>query len=410
MNSNFPPKNILYDFYSDIEKKTLNEFGVMLNERKIINSPNINVEVTINIKKSYKSESRKIEKLTMDYNHLRSYWYSFFNTNNIKLFFTWYKYTNHHIAIADAIKDYGGISSVWQMAFDGDIYFENKTVADIVFCYSKYSVDLDSQLNSEIKYNIVTGYPKDHAGPLLKTEAKKLREKLQRKGAQKIIFAIDENSVDDSRWHTGHELQRPNYSYVLEKVLKIPWLGVVFKPKNASNLRYRLGPVNELLKAAEKTGRCFIFEETGRHTTLTAPLLAGLAADVCIHGHLSSGTAALECVLAGRPTLLIDREGCPTHKLHELPKDLVVHDHWTGALEKTIEHFETPGGIPGFGDWSDHLDEFDPFQDGKAACRMGTYLHWLIKGFEDGLDRETIMADAAARYAKKWGSDKIVAA
>ena len=410
MNSNYPSKNILYDFHSDFEKKTLNKFGVELNEKKIIYCPNNNVKVNLNINKNNKPENNEIEKLTLEYNSLRSYWYSFFITHNVKLFLTWYKYSHHHIAIADAIKDYGGISAVWQLAFDGDAYIETKTVADIVFTYSQYSANLDSQLNSKIEYNIVTGYSKDYAPPLLKTVAKELREKLKKQGAKKIIFAIDENSVDDSRWHTGHELQRENYSFICEKVLEIPWLGVVFKPKNAGNLRYRLGPVNELLKAAEATGRCYIFEKSGRNTTLAAPLLAGLAADVCIHGHLSSGTAALECALAGRPTLLIDREGCFSHKLHELPEDLVVHEHWPGAIEKTIEHFETPGGIPGFGDWSDHLNEFDPFRDGKAAYRMGTYLNWLVQGFEDGLDRETIMADAADRYAKEWGSDKVIVA
>ena len=74
--------------------------------------------------------------------------------------------------------------------------------------------------------------------------------------------------------------------------------------------------------------------------------------------------------MAGLPTLLIDREGCPTHKLHELPQDMIVYNDWPSAIEKTLEHFKTSGGIPGFGDWSDYLDEFDPFRDGKSAHRL----------------------------------------
>ena len=53
------------------------------------------------------------------------------------------------------------------------------------------------------------------------------------------------------------------------------------------------------------------------------------------------------------------------------------------------------------------LDELDPFRDGRAAERMGTYLQWLIEGFRDGRDREAIMADAAERYCTTWGSDKV---
>ena len=184
---------------------------------------------------------------------------------------------------------------------------------------------------------------------------------------------------------------------------------MVFKPKNARNLRYRLGPVNELLKVTEATGRCFVFEETGRHTTLAAPLQAGLVADVCIHSDLSSGTAALECALAGLPTLLIDREGTPVNKLNELPRGKVVFKNWSETIDAVMEHFQSEQGIPGFGEWGDDfLHKMDPFRDGKAAYRMGTYLHWLIQGFEQGLDREIIMADAAERYAKEWGSDKVI--
>ena len=219
---------------------------------------------------------------------------------------------------------------------------------------------------------------------------------------------IDENSLGDERWHTGHELQRENYSFILEQVLSTPWLGVVFKPKLASTLRGRLGGVAELLASAEKTGRCYIYEDSGRYTTSAPPVLAGLSADICIHGHLSAGTAALECVLEGLPTLLIDREGCPNSKLYELPEGKVVFKSWPETIEAVMEHFKAPQGIPGFGDWSPIIDELDPFRDGKAAYRIGTYLHWLIQGFEKGMEREEIMADAAERYKKQWGADKVL--
>jgi len=64
--------------------------------------------------------------------------------------------------------------------------------------------------------------------------------------------------------------------------------------------------------------------------------------------------------------------------------------------------------IPGFGEWSSSIKEFDPFRDGKAAHRMGTYLSWLIQGYERGQDRDVILADAADKYCKQWGYDKVV--
>jgi hypothetical protein len=116
----------------------------------------------------------------------------------------------------------------------------------------------------------------------------------------------------------------------------------------------------------------------------------------------------MECALEGLPTLLIDREGCPDSKLNELPKGKVIFENWPDAIDGVMEYFQSQDLIPGFGDWSSILDDLDPFRDGKSAYRTGTYLKWLIEGFEQGLDRETIMADAADRYAKEWGADKVL--
>ena len=73
-----------------------------------------------------------------------------------------------------------------------------------------------------------------------------------------------------------------------------------------------------------------------------------------------------------------------------------------------MDHLQTPGGIPGFGDWSPIIDDLDPFRDGKAAQRMGNYLNWLIQGFEKGLDRGTNLEETAERYRKQWGADKVL--
>ena len=39
---------------------------------------------------------------------------------------------------------------------------------------------------------------------------------------------------------------------------------------------------------------------------------------------------------------------------------------------------------------------------------MGTYLHNLIKGFENGLKKDDVLLQAAEIYSKKWGKDKII--
>ena len=115
----------------------------------------------------------------------------------------------------------------------------------------------------------------------------------------------------------------------------------------------------------------------------------------------------MEAALAGVPTLLLDREGWPVSPLYRLPKDKVVFTNWIDLWKACVEHWAVQGGTPEFGDWSLLLDELDPFRDGRASERMGTYLHWLMEGFKAGLGRDTVMADAAERYAKQWGTDKV---
>jgi len=410
LNSDFQSRNVLTEYHSKEERRQLEHYGISIRNSKIKTNKEKKIfhlppPLENNL---YKAEREMLSDLVKSYIWEKSRRVKFFETYGVKVFLTWYKYDYAHMAIGDAIKEVGGILAIWQMAFDGFKSIENITDSDIVFNFSNWSVNIEKQLRSKIEYNIITGYPKDYAAPLLKAEAVSLRRKMESKGARKIVFAIDENSMDDSRWHTGHSMQRENYSFILKKVLETPWLGVVFKPKVAKTLRQRLGEVADLLAEAESTGRCYVYESSGRHTTLAPPLLAGLSADVCIHGHLSSGTAALECALENIPTLLIDREGCPDSKFYELPKGKVIFKDWPDTIDAVMEHFQSDTGIPGFGDWSLIIDEFDPFRDGKAANRIGTYLHWLIQGFEEGLDRDMILTGAAERYAKKWGSDKVI--
>ena len=411
LNSNFPSQNILCKHYSDEEKEYFKQHGLYSIGEGVYSDRSDSrkyIKPKLNYSYHFRKEFKVVKEILASYDLDRLNWASLFKKYGVKIFLTWYKYSNDHIVWSDAIGDNEGIAVVWQMAFDGFINAECMVKSDIVFSFSKFSHEIDKKLGSKSKYNVIVGYPKDYASSLVRDKANKLREKLKANGAKKIVFVIDENSNDDSRWHTGHEIQRENYSYILEKVLEVPWLGVVFKPKTSKTLQNRLGPVADLLKKAEATGRCYIYKDSGRHTTSTPPILAGLSADICIHGHLCSGTAALECALEGLPTLLIDREGAPYSKLYDLPEGRVIFKDWPSTIEALMEHFSTPEGIERFGDWSSVIDNFDPFRDGKAAYRMGTYLHWLIEGFEDNLDREVIMANAAEKYKKQWGEDKVI--
>jgi len=340
------------------------------------------------------------------YRAIRDDWAELLAACNVNVLLTWFKYSEAHCAIAEAMEHVGGVTAIYQRSYEGDSSPETTINADIVFSFSRDTAELERHAHSVIPYHVTVGYPGDHRFPLLRESAARLRQTLMAHGVQRIIAYADENSLADSRWLLDHRSQQENYGFLLEKLLAESWLGLVLKPKSPATLRQRLGPVADLLRRAEATGRCYVFEEGWLQGSFP-PSAAGLAADVGIHGHLFAGTAGMEMALAGVPTLLLDREGWSVSPLYRLGVGRVVFTDWTALWKACLDHWRRPEGVSGFGDWSPLRDELDPFHDGRAAERIGTYVRWLLDGFKAHRPRAMVMAEAAERYATRWGTDKV---
>jgi hypothetical protein len=103
----------------------------------------------------------------------------------------------------------------------------------------------------------------------------------------------------------------------------------------------------------------------------------------------------------------MDREGWPVSPLYDLGLGKVVFRDWDNLWETFLIHSRSGAKVPGFGDWSNMLNDLDPFRDGRAAERMGQYIRWILDGFKEGHDRETVLANAAERYTDIWGHEKV---
>jgi hypothetical protein len=356
--------------------------------------------------RAVKSEvGRWLDKEAERYFGACGYWEDFFAQSRVKVYLTWYKHAAEHCAMADALKKIGGIMAVYQRSYEEIPNVGLAVGADIVFGFSKRHAEVERLSNSVIHYHVTTGYIGDHRFPMLYKKAAALRRQILAHGAERIVAFCDENTLADGRWERDHEFTQENYAFLLKKVLAEPWLGLVLKPKSPKTLRSRLGPVTGLLDRALATGRCHLYE-LGNIYSSHPPALAALSADLTIHEHLGAGTAAIESALAGTPTLLMDWDGWKVSDLYRLEVGKVVFTSWDAAWDACLCQWGG-GGLPGFGDWSIVLDDLDPFRDGRAAERMGTYLRWLLDSLEIGDSREKALADAAERYCQAWGSDKI---
>jgi hypothetical protein len=312
------------------------------------------------------------------------------------------------MAITDAMRETGGVMSLWQISFEELANVEFTAATDIYFSFSNSWMRANEEKQgSKITYRVNTGFIGSNY-ELLRPKALELRQQLHLKGVKKIVACFDEKGASDLRWEVTDEIEKKHYKLLLEKVLEHSWLGVIFKPKKPQTLRKRLGEVLILLEEAEKTGRCLVLEASGLYASIIPPVMAGLAADVAIQGSMNAGTTALECALAGIPTLSIDMEGVSKSRLYELGEGQVIFRNYEDMWEILQEHWNSTEGIPRFGDWSPLLDEMDQFRDNRGSERVGTYLHWLIQGFDQGKHREQILEEAAERYCNIWGEDKII--
>lgn len=353
-------------------------------------------------------ETAWLRERVTHYEMVRRFWADLCAARGVAIYVTWFKYDESHCAIADAVEQTGGITAMYQRSYQFYPSVYTTTAADIFFGFSRQEAETERQSGSVIPYYVITGYLGDHRFPLLREEARRVRETLQRHGARHILAFADENTRVDTDWYEGHEVMQRHYAFFLEKVLNEPWFGLVIKPKVPSTLRQRLGPVAELLRRGEATGRCYLYTDGVLHGS-SPPAVAAMAADVMVHGDLHAATAGIESALAGVPTLLFARHGWPLGSLYDgLDPGHVIFSDWESLWTSCVEHWRDPHEVPGFGDWRSQLDRFDPFRDGRAAERMGTYLQWVLEGLRAGLSRETVMADAAARYIERWGKEHIV--
>jgi hypothetical protein len=334
------------------------------------------------------------------------YWRWMFSSFNVKLHVDPADHARHRAASDKAIADLGGVSVGYQRSSDLFASVMRSTSTDVHFAFAPVWAELARDSRSPLGQHISNGYVHDRVFSMVRAKSTQLRDRLYSRGARFIICFLDENSADDKRQGATHSVRGENYRYLLDKLLKDPALGLVFKPKKPTTLRRRLGKVAGLLEQALETGRCYLYEE-GIAATEVLPCEASQAADVTI-GLMSGGTAAMEAALAGGRTLLLDREFITYHPLYALGVGQVVFLDWDSLWDVLSAYREEPRSAPGFGDWSAILDDLDPFRDGRAAQRMGEYIGWLSEALGRGLEREEALALARGRYVATWGEDKVV--
>lgn len=335
-----------------------------------------------------------------------SIWHEFFRTYQVKLFASWPTSAGWRIPAEQALEDLDGISLYYQRSLSILPSANYATSVDVYFAFGEDVKVIHRNSGSHVNQFVTSGYTNDHGFEQIIESASQIRNKLKQNGAEFIICYLDEAPIGDKRYSLMvNEEAASNYKFLLEKALEDPTIGLVFKPKKPSDLWRSLGSVADLLQLAIDSGRCVVFEN-GSVSSPTLPSEAGLASDVSI-GLLIGGAAAFECSLAGIPTVLFDPHSLYNHPLYSLGLGQVVFQNWEELWKSLVEFRKDPFSARNFGNWKPMTDMMDPFNDGKASERIGSYMTSLANALQKGLSRSQALKQAGDGYRAMWGEDRI---
>jgi len=135
LNSSLAPASVCYTAQSPAEAQTLRAFGVSVvgvRLGRLISCGDI-VAAPIREPSRLRQEKKMLGSLLQSYCALRTFWRTIFDSNEVKIFLTWYRYERGHVAIGDAVRDVGGLAVGLPIAFDGCKMADITTKFDIVF-------------------------------------------------------------------------------------------------------------------------------------------------------------------------------------------------------------------------------------------------------------------------------------
>lgn len=335
-----------------------------------------------------------------------SYWYDFFNSNNIKISVSNNDFSKLYMPKNLAMEHCGGVSVSYHWS---NLSFASITISNcsnIMFSFGPAYKWVWETNHSPINNLIYCGYITDYSFKEVKESSLIIRKQLLDKGVKFILCYFDENSMDDRMAGITHERSARIYKYLIEKMLDDETLGLIFKPVFPKTLYQRVSSINNLFEKAKASGRC-IFMDRGSYVTEQYPTEAAQAADLCV-GLLLSGTVALESYLSGTPTVFLDLEKLYSNHIYQWGKGKVVFDSLDDLFSAINKYRENPESIPDFGDLSSWAKDKDPFKDGNASLRMGQYINWLLEMFNQGKTREEAIEYANQKYADAWGKENVI--
>ena len=331
------------------------------------------------------------------------YWEDFFRQNNVKILF---KPGSLFSVVDIAGKLAGAVTISYQYSNHFACDMSHYDSCDVFFVWGKAYEKAYRHKHSEVANFIHSGYVFDYAFNSLQERATVLREDFLNKGVDFVLSIFDENlNIANFTCMEGFVFNMVSvYHALFEYAANNPTVGIIIKPKKKWNETF--------LKSSECTSSIIQYLEKQERIKFLDiakfPAEAGKASDLAV-GMTSNSAAALECWLAGVPSIFYDSAVVgPSNPDYRAGRNKVIFDN-TRTMIARIDHYRKTRDLSdgGFADWSQFIEENDPFRDGKANQRIGFYIKTLLSDLDRGLPKEEAVKNANGIYAKQFGEDKI---
>jgi len=328
-----------------------------------------------------------------------TFYQTFFSICNVKIHFGLYETGIDMLASNIAIKSVGGIDLChhWSNCYVPEI-LDGKP-HDAYFIWGPYYKNVFKRDFYKVKHFICSGYPYDSKFSASREKGRDYRKGLLEHGAQFIVTFFDENHPD--QWVRTSAAVERIYRVLLNKIIDDSRFGLITKPKKKREFWERWPQLSDLAKKAKDTKRC-LFLEGG-----VFPNEAAQAADLVV-GFGVYNTPTLEAALSGLPAISYDPQNISEHYFYRTGLNLFVFNS-LDVMMANIEKFRNKEiDSIGFGNYSVFLKDVDPFKDGGSAQRIGVFISWLLKEFDEHNTAESSLEKAVEKYRTRWGKDKVI--
>jgi len=321
-----------------------------------------------------------------------NFWYSFFKENNVFLHLD-SSLKEDTICKQIAIRLNKGISIGKLRSYTRGYFSWCYYPDDILFTWGK---DSAKKITKTKNYNdnvLISGFPY-----ILNNWSNGSKN-----GKNFVILILDSNFGENKGLtQIAHlSFMKIFYNFFFQWLIEDEQVFLIIKPKR----NYAI-PVDEyLLDESLSTKRLEIIDNPFQ----VSPANFANKSDMVVSTGAFFSSALMECIAFGARGIFYDYPNLRSlePELYAWGENKVIFSDMDQMMTALKEYKANPANHPSLGDWSEHLDDIDPFRDNRGGERIGTYMRWLLEGFERGLNRQENIHEANRLYAEAWGEDKV---